>query len=91
MNLMVGGNAGIGKETARDLAKRGARLILLCRNLSKANKAVHDIKSSSGNSSIEVEQLDLASLTSIRQCADALHKKLDRIDFLINNAGLVTI
>ena len=70
------------------MAKRGARVIILCRNKTKATKAVSDIKLKSGNNNVEFEDLDLASLASVRKCAAVLQDKLDRIDILINNAGM---
>jgi NAD(P)-dependent dehydrogenase (short-subunit alcohol dehydrogenase family) len=69
------------------LARRGARVIILCRNLEKAAVAVQDIKDESSNQLVEVEELDLSSLMSVRQCADTLNKKHKQLDFLINNAG----
>ncbi len=85
----AGANTGIGKETAIDLAKRGARVIILCRSMERAEAALKDIKSASGNNNVEVEQLDLSSFKSIRQCAAILQDKLDKIDILINNAGVM--
>ena len=77
----------IGKETVLDLAKRGARLILLCRNVDKAKKAAEDIKKQVKEAQISIHQLDLASLKSVRNCAQTLIDTEDRIDILVNNAG----
>ena len=82
-----GANTGIGKETALDLAKRGARLILLCRNVDKAKKAAEHIKKTHNGAQIAVHQLDLASLKSVRNCAQTLIDTEDKIDILVNNAG----
>ena len=82
-----GANTGIGKETALDLAKKGARVILLCRSLEKAKKAVEDIKKQVAAAQLTVHQLDLASLKSVRNCAQTLIDTEDRIDILVNNAG----
>ena len=79
--LFVGANTGIGKETARDLSGRGARLILLCRDLAKANECANEIREETGGE-IEVEALDLASLASVRECAAKLLEKLTVIDIL---------
>ncbi|EFX61446.1 hypothetical protein DAPPUDRAFT_273379 [Daphnia pulex] len=82
--IITGGNSGIGKETAIDLAKRGARVILACRDLKKADDA-------RGNNNVVVNQLDLASLASVRQFASEILENEPRLDILINNAGCVTV
>jgi len=87
--VITGANTGIGKETAIDLAKRGARVIICCRDMTKAEAAAKDIRKDSGNDLVEVAQLDLASLKSIRKCAENLLEKEDKIDYLINNAGVM--
>ena len=60
---------GIGLETARDLSRRGARVILGCRNMNKGISAAQDIVKSSGNKNIEVKKLDLSSMATVRQFA----------------------
>ena len=85
--LISRANTGIGKETALDLAKKGARVILLCRSLEKAKKAAEDIKKQVKEAQISIHQLDLASLKSVRNCAQTLIDTEDRIDILVNNAG----
>ena len=87
VTLISGANTGIGKETALDLAKKGARVILLCRSLEKAKKAAEDIKKQFKEAQITLHQLDLASLKSVRNCAQTLIDTEDRIDILVNNAG----
>lgn len=87
--IITGANTGIGKETALDLAKRGARVILACRDLTRANKAAEEIRTQSGNGNVIVEIVDLASLESIRQFAHRINKNEQRLDILINNAGSV--
>ena len=82
-----GANTGIGFETAFDLAKRGARVILLCRNEDKAKKAAQEIKSLYQEAQLTIRQLDLASLKSVRTCAQTLIDTEDKIDILVNNAG----
>ena len=69
------------------MAKRGARLILLCRNVDKARKAAEAIKKAHNGAQIVVHQLDLASLKSVRNCAQTLIDTEDKIDILVNNAG----
>ncbi|XP_038073445.1 retinol dehydrogenase 12-like [Patiria miniata] len=87
--LITGANTGIGKETARDLARRGARVILACRDLAKAEAAMTDIREDTGNSNLAVVKLDLASLASVRECAEKIKREESRLDILINNAGIM--
>ncbi|EFX79367.1 hypothetical protein DAPPUDRAFT_319686 [Daphnia pulex] len=89
--IITGANTGIGKETAIDLAKRGARVILACRDTKKALAAKDDIVRESGNDHVIVRHLDLASLWSVRQFASEILKNEPRLDILINNAGCVTM
>ncbi|KAM9354233.1 retinol dehydrogenase 12-like [Pholidichthys leucotaenia] len=88
-SLHPGGNTGIGKATALQLAKRGARVILACRNQQKASAAIAEIQTMTGSTDVVYMQLDLASLRSVRSFADTFLKKESRLDLLINNAGLV--
>ena len=87
--IITGGNTGIGKETAIDLAKRNARVILACRNQEKGKKAEVDVRRESGSSDVHFHQLDLASFASIRKFAKELLSEESRIDILINNAGVM--
>ncbi len=86
--VITGGNSGIGLETAVGLASAGARVVLGCRNQAKADDAVRDIRTRSGNDAVESRSLDLADLASVRSFAAGL-TDLDRIDVLVNNAGLI--
>jgi short-subunit dehydrogenase len=83
----IGANSGIGKETALDFAKRGARIILLCRNVDKAKVAAEDITRQHSKAQVTIQKIDLASLKSVRNCAQNLLDTEDKIDFLVNNAG----
>eukprot|EP00095_Tigriopus_kingsejongensis_P002339 maker-scaffold868_size86715-snap-gene-0.22 protein:Tk02339 transcript:maker-scaffold868_size86715-snap-gene-0.22-mRNA-1 annotation:"retinol dehydrogenase 12-like isoform x2" len=85
---MRGGNTGIGKATAEDLAKRGAKVIILCRSVEKGEEAAQEIQDATGGI-VEVMKLDLASLKSVRECASAMAVKEDKVDILINNAGVM--
>lgn len=87
--LITGGNTGIGKATAIALAKKGAKIIIACRNESKALAAVSEIKSASNNESIYSLTCDLASFDSIKTCAQNYRTQFGKLDILINNAGLV--
>uniref|UniRef100_A0A8C9R6J6 Zgc:153441 n=1 Tax=Scleropages formosus TaxID=113540 RepID=A0A8C9R6J6_SCLFO len=87
--LITGANTGIGKETARDMARRGARVVMACRDLTRGEKAAEEIRSSTGNSEVVVQQLDLASFASVRQFAKRYSEQEERLDILINNAGVM--
>ena len=86
--IVTGANTGIGKETALDLATRGARVIMACRNLRKAEDALKEIVQKSGNKNIVAKRLDLASLKSVREFAEDVNNNEARLDVLVNNAGL---
>ncbi|XP_026164207.1 dehydrogenase/reductase SDR family member 13-like [Mastacembelus armatus] len=87
--IITGGNTGIGKATALHLARRGARVILACRNQDKAQAAITDIQQETGSTDVVYMHLDLASLKSVRCFAETFLKTESRLDLLINNAGLV--
>ncbi|XP_062869779.1 dehydrogenase/reductase SDR family member 13a.2 [Trichomycterus rosablanca] len=87
--IITGGNTGIGKATAMELAGRGARVILACRNRQKAEAAISDIKTVTGSNNVVYMQLDLSSLKSVRSFAETFLKTESKLDLLINNAGLV--
>ncbi|MEX2208855.1 MAG: SDR family oxidoreductase [Myxococcota bacterium] len=86
--LITGASAGIGKATAAELAARGARLVLACRDLDKAGRARAEILARTPAAQVERVPLELASLRSVRACADKLVAEYPRIDVLINNAGV---
>jgi retinol dehydrogenase 12 len=85
--IVTGANAGIGYETALDLAKRGARVILACRDSKRAETAAAQIRKQTGNGNVLVELVDLASLESIRQFCARINSKEAQVHILINNAG----
>ncbi|CAG5853139.1 unnamed protein product [Menidia menidia] len=87
--LITGANTGIGKETALDMAQRGARVILACRDMNRARIAADEIRQKSGNGNVVVKKLDLASLQSIRDLARDVQGTESRLDILINNAGIM--
>lgn len=87
--LVTGANSGIGLEAARDLAGRGAHVVLACRTRSKAEAARSDILGTNAVAEVSFVDLDLASLASIREAAGAFLAEHDRLDLLINNAGVM--
>ena len=84
--MVTGANSGIGFETARVLAEHGATVILACRDLARGEAAAARI---SGPGPVELQRLDLGSLASVRAAASELHERHQRLDLLINNAGLM--
>ncbi|XP_008435151.1 dehydrogenase/reductase SDR family member 13-like isoform X1 [Poecilia reticulata] len=89
--IVTGSNTGIGKTTAIELAKRGARVILACRSKQRGEAALQDVKRESGSNQVVFMQLDLASLKSVRSFAENFLKTEPRLDILINNAGVLLI
>jgi NAD(P)-dependent dehydrogenase (short-subunit alcohol dehydrogenase family) len=87
--VITGANTGIGFEAARVLAARGARVILACRDLGKARDAAARISAAAPGASAGVTRLDLASLASVREAAEELRTTCERIDMLVNNAGVM--
>lgn len=85
--IVTGATSGIGKETARDLAHRGARVILACRNIDKANETKDEIIKTTGNQNIIVKHLDLTSQKSIREFAKDINATESKLHVLIHNAG----
>jgi NAD(P)-dependent dehydrogenase (short-subunit alcohol dehydrogenase family) len=86
--LITGSTDGIGKQTALELAARGARVILHGRNRSKAKQVLQEIAQKTGNDQLDFCIADLASLHQIRTLAVEIRRKYDRLDVLINNAGV---
>lgn len=87
--LITGANSGIGKATAVDLAKRGAKVYLACRNQERGEAAQKEVIRASGNKNVFYRQMDLASLDSVRAFAAEFLKEEQRLDVLVNNAGMV--
>lgn len=86
--VITGANTGLGFATAKVLAGKGARVILGCRSESKAQAAKDKIKNAFPNADIDIVELDLGSLASIRKAAKQINLE-PRIDVLINNAGIM--
>lgn len=89
--LVTGANGGLGLETTRALAAKGAHVIMASRNLEKAAKAEAGIRAELSDPSIEVRALDLGSLASVQRLADSVVADFDHLDLLINNAGIMAI
>lgn len=86
--LITGSTDGIGKQTALDLAKTGATILLHGRNPARGERVVHEIRKATGNGRIEIFIADLASLKQIRSLAEQVHQKHKILHILINNAAI---
>ena len=86
--VITGANSGIGLETARELARSGATIVMACRDPARAESARADIMASVPGAKLEPVRLDLASVTQVRSCVETLNRRWPKIDVLINNAGL---
>jgi NAD(P)-dependent dehydrogenase (short-subunit alcohol dehydrogenase family) len=89
--VVTGANGGLGLETARQLAAKGAHVVMAARNQRKAEAAADDIRSSAPDVSLELVTLDLASQASVRAAAEQIMAAHKSIDLLINNAGVMGI
>jgi len=88
--VITGGTGGIGKETALALARAGHDIIVTGRSRERGEQAVAEIQRESGNKRVRLLLADMASLDQVRRLADELKENLDRLDVLINNAGVLT-
>ncbi len=87
--IVTGANSGLGYEVAKSLARKGANVIMGCRNLEKAEKAKNQILSEFPDVSIEIIQLDLSNLSSVRIFVAEFLKNYKNLDILCNNAGVM--
>ena len=87
--IVTGSSSGIGIETARVLAEKNATVVIAVRNLDKGNRAAEEIKAEQGDVDVRVMELDLASLKSVQDFAARFEEEFDRLDLLINNAGVM--
>ncbi|PRP97901.1 putative ketoacyl reductase [Enhygromyxa salina] len=87
--IVTGANSGIGFEAARALAGRGARVVLACRSVARAERAEAKILAEHGAAELVVMELDLADLDQVRSFAAAARERFERLDLLINNAGVM--
>lgn len=86
--VITGANTGLGYETARVLAARGARVLIACRSQEKAQAAIARILAQHPEAELQYVPLDLGDLESVNNCADRLRSE-DKIDVLVNNAGIM--
>lgn len=89
VTIVTGANSGIGHEMARELARKGATVVMACRSQSRGETAVSQIRQENPNAKVELILLDLGDLASVRRFADEFNDRYNRLDILINNAGVM--
>ena len=89
--IVTGANSGLGYETSLALARKNAIVVMGCRNKAKGEEARNEVLAHVSNAKVELIPLDLGDLASVRDFAEAFHAKYDRLDILINNAGIMAI
>ena len=89
--IVTGANSGIGFETAKEFARKGAQTILASRSLDKTQVALDEILKELPDAPAEIMQLDLASLASVRSFVETFKARYDRLDLLVNNAGIMMV
>lgn len=87
--LVTGSSSGIGKVTARELARMGASVVMVCRNRAKGEAAQAEIKQDSGNAQVDLIVADLSELSETRRAASEFKQKYTRLHVLVNNAGAI--
>lgn len=88
--LVTGANSGIGKATALGLANKGATVVMLCRHPRRAERALRSIRKQSGNDDVHLILADLSRRQDIFDAAREFNDRFDRLDVLLNNAGIMT-
>lgn len=89
--VVTGANSGIGLETARELARNGASVVMACRSVDRGERAADDVRRDVPDADLRVEHCDLASLESIRSFASRVEDDALAVDVLVNNAGTMAI
>jgi len=90
--VVTGANSGLGFEGTREFARKGARVVMACRNVERGADAADDLRATTtADLALDVRECDLASLASVREFADELAADYDAIDVLCNNAGVMAI
>jgi len=87
--IVTGSSSGIGFEAARELAKKDATVIIAVRNIEKGNNAANKIRHEHKNADVHVLEIDLASLDSVKLFVKTFKEKFNKLDLLINNAGVM--
>ncbi len=88
---VTGANSGLGFETTKALAEKGATVVMACRNMEKGEQAQNQVLAAVPNAQLDLMPLDLGDLSSVRDFANAYTEKYNQLDGLINNAGLMAV
>src|SRR5438552_785601 len=88
--LITGANSGVGYESAIAFAQKGARVVMACRSMDKAESARRELLKRAPGAVVDILPLDLSSLKSVRAFAATFNANYDRLDILMNNAGIMT-
>jgi len=89
--IVTGANSGLGFETAHGLARHGAHVVLASRNRDKADRAAAQLRERTPDASLEVLLVDLADLASVASFADSFLERHEKLDLLVNNAGIMMV
>lgn len=87
--IITGANSGLGYESTLALAKKNGTIIMACRSIDRAQTALDDVKRQIPDADVTIMALDLGNLASVREFADAFKTQYDRLDVLLNNAGIM--
>jgi NAD(P)-dependent dehydrogenase (short-subunit alcohol dehydrogenase family) len=87
--VVTGGNGGLGLEVVRELARKGALVVIAARDLAKAEAAVRSIRGDVPDAGLELEPIELARQASVREAAAAIASRHARVDVLVNDAGVM--
>jgi NAD(P)-dependent dehydrogenase (short-subunit alcohol dehydrogenase family) len=87
--VVTGANSGLGLITAQELARAGAKVVIACRNLGKGEQAAAQIRRSVPSAQLDLQELDLADLSSVSAFAERMHSEHEALELLVNNAGVM--
>lgn len=87
--IVTGANSGLGLGTTKELARKGAKIVMAVRNMDKGQKAYDEIKKEIGQADLHLMKLDLSDIDAVRAFAKQFKAEYDRLDILINNAGVM--
>jgi NAD(P)-dependent dehydrogenase (short-subunit alcohol dehydrogenase family) len=91
VTIVTGANSGLGYETSLALAQKNATVVMACRNMSKGEDAKKSVLEHVPDAKVDLRELDLSSLASVRAFAEGVKRDYERLDILMNNAGLMAL
>lgn len=86
--IITGASSGIGKGAALGIARRGEQVVMVCRNRQKGEAALAAVRQASGSQAVDLLTADLSSLSNVKQLSNDILNRYERVDVLINNAGV---